>query len=68
MSKSISLLAIGVMALGIVAGCANEDTTVSKEKDQQIRDNFSRSLTPDEVAQMKGGGAKAPDKKAPDTE
>lgn len=69
MNKTICLLAIGTISLGILAGCGGGEEEISKEKDAEIRNNFSRSLTPDEVKMMGaskegGGGVKPPEKKA----
>lgn len=60
------LLATKFLALSILilaVGCS-ASTEVSKEKDQELRSGFSRTMSPDEVAKLKGeegGKAGAPE-------
>ena len=67
--KKAALLAVALVGAWVLAGCEGSPTAVSKEDDKEIRNNFGRSLSPDEVAKMGGGkkdssaGATAPDKK-----
>jgi len=67
--KKAALLAAALAGTWILAGCEGSPSTVSKEDDKEIRNNFGRSLSPDEVSKMGGGkkdnsaGATAPDKK-----
>lgn len=43
-------------ALLVAAGCGGgESTELPKEQEQQLRDNMSRSLTPEEIQKMTGG-------------
>ncbi|MEJ5171902.1 MAG: hypothetical protein WHU10_13015 [Fimbriimonadales bacterium] len=52
-------LAAALLAAALLAGCGGgESTELPKEKDQELRNNMSRSLTPEEIAKM-GGGAPA---------
>ena len=58
-------LAAALLAAALVAaGCGGgESTELPKEKDQELRNNMSRSLTPEEIQKM-GGGAPAGDQDA----
>ena len=43
------------------AGCSGAGPTeVSPSKDQQLRNSFSRALSPEEVAKLKGSGGAGP--------
>ena len=50
--KAVALLALALVCL---AGCEGSPSTVTKDQDKEIRNNFGRSLSPDEVAKMGGG-------------
>jgi len=55
-SSLVSITAIafaGIVALGC-SGASNSD--LPPDKDKELRNNFSRALTPEEVAKMNGGG------------
>ena len=54
---------LALLALGSMIGCSG-DAEVSKTEDKTIRNNFSRALTPEEVAQMgnKTDGAARPER------
>lgn len=47
-------LLVAVVAVSL-AGCADTSSNLSEDKDKAVRDNMTRALTPEEVAQMKGG-------------
>lgn len=56
----LALLAIATLA---VAGCSSTDGQLSAKDDKELRHNFARSLTPEEVAMMgKAKPAGAPKK------
>lgn len=67
--KKAALLTVALLGIGVLCGCEGSPSTVSKEDDKEIRNNFGRSLSPDEVSKMGGGkkdssaGATVPDKK-----
>lgn len=67
--RRAALFSLGLAAVAALVGC-EASSDVSPVQDKQIRNNFSRSLTPDEVAQMGGGKKDAssgaqPPKKGP---
>lgn len=52
MRAAPALLALVLLAVGCGGG---ESTELPKEQDQQLRNNMSRSLTPEEIQKMTGG-------------
>lgn len=63
------VLAGGLVVAMSLPGCSGGNTSeVSPAKDKEIRNNFSRALTPEEQARMGGGPSKGatPQKGAPD--
>lgn len=48
-------LLLGVCGL-VLAGCARQAADLSADEDQRLRDNLTRALTPEEIAQMGAGG------------
>lgn len=38
--------------LAVLAGCSGTTSELSKKDDSELRHNFARALTPEEVAQM----------------
>ena len=52
MNRTLVLLA----SFSLLAGCSGGNGELSKKEDTELRHNFSRGLTPEEIAHM--GGAK----------
>lgn len=53
---------LALVALLPVAGCSGSGD-LSKEQDDELRNNFTRKLTPEEIARLGGGKPAAPPKK-----
>lgn len=65
MKKHLAITFILALAGTALVGCSG-DAEVSKADDKTMRNNFSRALTPDEVAKMGSNstkGAARPDRK-----
>ena len=63
--------AVLLMAVWTLTACDSGQTNASPKDDKEIRNNFGRALTADEISKMGGGnkeagsaGAAAPDKSA----
>ena len=61
MAKSLPLLALALLS---VVGCSN-DGQMSKTDESTLKDNFTRSLTPEEMAKMGASKESGPPKDKP---
>lgn len=58
-TRKIGLLALAAFGAHVLMGCGDSGSSeVSKTEDDKIRNNMTRSLTPEEIARM-GGNAGA---------
>lgn len=53
-------LALGLAALAGLAGCGSGSGELSQQQDQELRSNFKRALTEEELKQMTGGAPSQP--------
>jgi len=54
-----------VVVLSLLVGCSGDSGQLSKKQDDELRHNFTRKLTPAEIAALGGGkpaGAPSKDK------
>jgi len=58
MNKGFAILAASLAA--VLCGCGSDSGELSQDKDKEMRANFKRSLTPEELKQMQGGAPSQP--------
>lgn len=65
MTRFVALCS-GILLLGMFAGCQQDNSKLGTEKEAELKNNMTRSLTPDEIKQISGsgkeGGVEAPDR------
>ena len=59
MRRALPFVAIATL----LAGCTGGSGELSKKDDQELRNNFTRKLTPEEIAKLGGGPPKDAPKK-----
>lgn len=57
-------LLLGLLAGVLLGGCASS-SDLPAEKDKQLRENFSRTMSDDEVAKLKGQAQGSPPAESP---